>query len=114
MEAQVQAKRDVAQLAMPAAWPLWPVLPVKRMYDDQLEVGWVTADFPTVVLRERPTVKGILTQLRFELSVEEMDELGHFDPRRIVPESARPLYEAQILHSYHDAWALVDDGWTVD
>jgi len=96
----------------PYEWPYWPACPVKRAGGEEL--GWVTADYPSIVLRERPLMRGVLAQLRFESAAEQLGELGFFDPRRIVPEAVRPLYEAQVVGRFRDVQALVDAGWLVD
>lgn len=108
-------KTDAEMIETIDAWPCWPNLPLKRRTDDGgIEIGAITADYPNVVLRRMVNAKGILLQLRFESSEEELDALGMFDPRHLIPESARPMYDALVTHRYETVEAMLEDGWQVD
>lgn len=114
MSAPSGLQAHVEKLQNPEGWPLWPVLPLKRYRDGRPETAWVTADFPEVLLKQRPTHHGIILQLRWELEVEELDELGFFDPRRLYGPDSEPIYRENIVKSYHTVEDVVDDGWVVD
>ena len=104
------ARDDKKMMNTPTDWPLWPCLPIKRNVGNGLETGWVSADYPTIVLRTRPSMRGILLQLACEDGLPVPGETG----LRHADDEARAVYEAQIVKRYTDVDGVLDDGWIVD
>jgi hypothetical protein len=111
-QAIVKRERSIAMLADPQSWPLWPFLPMKRHVDDMPFSGFaVTADFPTVVLKQFPTTKGILLQLACE-HPEGLPVPGGGHQK--ADENARRMYEEHVEARYDDVEAMLDAGWEID
>jgi hypothetical protein len=77
-------------------------------------LGFVTADFPNIILNKAPSMRGILLQL----ACEEGDglpiigsEMHHREPK---DSEAHKLYEDNIIKRYEDIDAMLDDGWVID
>jgi hypothetical protein len=106
-----ERKLEIEMLEHPLRWPLWPVLPVKH---PDGRVGVVTADYPTIVLKQRPTTSGILLQLACEES--GMPALGRPDEvhHEAQDSEGRAAYEEQIEARYQDIDGLLDAGWRID
>lgn len=113
-----EREKHRSKMLDPTDWPYWPTLPVKNpaRFNQPMDkhLGFVTADYPHIVLKERPTTMGIILQLRFELGDTDLDEMGFFNPKKLIPTSDKEQYESMILHRYEDIDALLDDGWVVD
>lgn len=104
---QVDRKSEIAMLKDPKRWPLWPALPIKN---SDGRTAWVTADYPLIVLKEHPTMRGILLQLACEdgMPVPGATELHH------AGDDERRVYEEQVMARYIDADGLLDAGWRID
>jgi len=98
----------------PGSWPYWPVLPMKRPVDHSPHLGFVTADFPTVILKEAPTMRGILLQLACEPG-DGLPILGSKDNQHMPKDSeAYKLYESMVIKRYDDIDGMLDDDWEID
>ena len=107
-------ERYRAMLEDPRGWPYWPILPMKRSLDYSPNLGFVTADYPSIILKKGPTMKGILLQLACEAG---MPVLGGNDGEVTILEQdseARKLYENNIVKRYDDIDGMLDDGWVID
>lgn len=106
-----ERKEHKAMLEDPQRWPYWPILPMKRSGGD---AGFcVTADYPTIVLKQFLNAKGILLQMSCE--EEGLPVLGHPGKVQHAPDNLKKMYEADIVHKrYEDIDGMLDDGWRVD
>jgi hypothetical protein len=109
-------KRHHDMLKDPNAWPYWPVLPMKRSMDHSPNLGFVTADFPNIVLSQRPSMKGILLQLACEEGdglpvVGRPEEENHHEPK---DSKMYKVYEDNVIKRYDDIDGMLDDGWKID
>jgi hypothetical protein len=112
-ETEQLRRRSLEFIADPERWPAWPVLPLKHHDGDgNVEAGFcITPDFPTVVLKEFPTARGILLQLACE------GDRGLPVPgggKQLGDDEARALYEGYVYARYADVDAMLDAGWMVD
>jgi len=107
-------KSQHEMLENPKAWPHWPVLPMKRSWKYGPSMGFVTADFPTVVLKHKPSMKGILLQLACEEG-DGLPILGSDKNQHMPKDSeAYKVYEEAIIKRYDDIDGMLDDGWKID
>lgn len=105
MNAAAIRERNAQFIAVPTQWPYWPCLPVKHRSRDTCLIdnnGWVTADYPSIVLKTKPTARGVLIQLEIEQTPTA------------VHESVQLLYTDNVIARYDTVDAMLDDGWEVD
>lgn len=111
---RIKRRRHHEMLENPGDWPRWPMLPMKRSLDYSPNLGFVTADFPTVILEKPLTMTGILVQLACE-DGEGMPVLGSDNNLHYPKNSkARKMYEDKVIKRYTDIDAMLDDGWEID
>jgi hypothetical protein len=103
--------RAIAMLNEPMHWPKWPILPMKRTVDGDVESGFaVTADHPTVILKGFPSMRGIILQL----AIEDGIPMPGSDEKVVVPDELRRIYHESIVARYDDIDGMLDDGWRID
>jgi hypothetical protein len=101
-----------AFISDPIRWPKWPVLPMKREGEHGTEAGFcVTADYPTIVLKQFPTPRGILYQLACE---DGLPMLGQDRLRYSTPDERKVYDEQMVEHRYDDIDQMLDAGWVID
>jgi hypothetical protein len=81
-----RAKQDREMMSSPDHWPRWPVLPLKRVRDGQMECAFLWAD-------SRPRVY-LSDVISFSNNRRSLSEVEHKD--------------------YATLRELIEDGWTVD
>lgn len=107
-------ERHIDMFENPNAWPNWPFLPMKKpQANGQTLTGYaVTADYPLILLKQFPTMQGILLQIACEDGLPVIggapDELRHAD------DAAKALYEANIEQRFIDFDQMLDAGWRID
>jgi hypothetical protein len=88
-------KRDHERIGSPDKWPYWPILPMKRFKNGDLEIGVITPDYPSTVIHlgmfQVDMIKLVLHQLANDGEVMDVKTTA-----------------------YQDVWAMLDDGWRVD
>lgn len=76
-------------------WPMWPILPMKRIQNGNLETGIITPDYPSTIIH----VNLFQTDL-IAVTIRQLKSDGEVDGCKTT--------------KYQDVWAMLDDGWKVD